>query len=567
MLSWFDANPDRYWLLVCISMGGVLFYLLRPMLKPGWHDEKRSDWPWALIILFLLCIGRWPTWFVTRQFNEDESVLLSGAMALRHDPVFFRSVDGGTAGPLDFYALLPVGWLTGADDFFSARITALILIAATLAFTHQTLSIAFGRQVARIATLSAACVEAFTIHPDLLHYSTELVSMFLLAVAFWAGTLRFIANRGPLWNLLGGAALGWVPFAKLQAAPTALVLGLIWVGAEWVRRSLPGSVATRNFGYLLGGALAPLFLVAVGLTLTGQWQHAVIPYVLCNIYYLNSAGFDAPITFSALWQGAAAPGTLVAAWVLGCGGWILLTLPLGRSAQASTRWVAFAAGCLLVISIVTVIAPHRPFLHYCQLLIIPGTLVFGATTGMLLDALERPSFALRSALLCGALFLSTAPVLYERASAKHPQIGYLDKFQTYPHGEIALELLKYASPGEALGMWGWRNSCYGETGLRQATRSAVTVYEIQEGRYRDYFRARYLADFKASAPPVFVDAVGELGFFFRDRAKAHDRIYPEFAELVKNDYTQVAEVNTARIYVRKTRLEQLAQKSATARSN
>ena len=69
MLNWFAENPARYWWLVCFAIIWTLFILLRPLLRPDWRDVKRTDWRWGLIILGVLFVGRWPTWFVTRQLN------------------------------------------------------------------------------------------------------------------------------------------------------------------------------------------------------------------------------------------------------------------------------------------------------------------------------------------------------------------------------------------------------------------------------------------------------------------------------------------------------------------
>lgn len=47
---------------------------------------------------------RWPLLWVPHHLNPDESRLIAGALARRHDPVFWHSVGGGTAGPLDYFS-------------------------------------------------------------------------------------------------------------------------------------------------------------------------------------------------------------------------------------------------------------------------------------------------------------------------------------------------------------------------------------------------------------------------------------------------------------------------------
>ena len=124
MLLWFDERPERYWALVCITLAVLAGIVLRPLSsRENSVDEPKSDWRWGFALLVMLWVGRWPTLFVTREYNPDEGFLIPGAMSLRHDFVFRRSVDGTTSGPLNFYALMPTGWLVGEDSYFGARLT------------------------------------------------------------------------------------------------------------------------------------------------------------------------------------------------------------------------------------------------------------------------------------------------------------------------------------------------------------------------------------------------------------------------------------------------------------
>lgn len=555
MLSWFDFNPERYWWVACAVTAAILFLLLRPLLKPNWNDVKCPDWWWSPVIVLLLGVGRWPTWFVTRQFNDDESFMIAGAATLRHDPVFWRSVDGGTAGPLDIYALLPVGWLQGIDTFASARITAFILIAVALIFTHQTLALVSGRQVARVATFSAVYLEAFTLSADWLHYSTELVPMALLALAVWAGASRMVSGAVLPWNIVGGFALGAVPFAKLQAAPAALLLGLGWMAGEiWSQRENPKKRHLRVATLCLA-SFAPLAIAIVLLIAAGGEPDAIRRYVLSNIHYASSVYPVAPgltklESLVGLMAVAARPGNLVSAWAIGSVIWMAAACCLSRSTSIVERLVGLAALSFFLISLISLSISHRPFLHYCQLMVMPVTLLVGSMTGLV----TRGSVNRRCAILCTALIFSVGMMVHERAGTTFSYFGTLSSLQKYHYGLVASEIMKYAKPGEALGLWGWMSRYYAETGLRQASRTATSLGEIESGPYQEYYRAHYLADFERSSPPVFVDTVGENNFYFKDRRQAHDQNFPALAKIIQTDYTLVADMDSSRIYVRNDRL-------------
>ena len=553
VLQWFDNNPGRYWWMACLVIASVLFLMLRPLLRPDWKDVKRTDWIWGLVILGILIAGRWPVLFFGREINHDESQLIAGAITLRHDFMFWRSVDGATAGPLDFYALLPAGWMHGANDYFTARITALFLVAAALTFTHQTIALVFGRQLARITGFSVVCFESLTQHADLLHYSTELVSISLLAAAIFLGARQFLTNARWQWNAAGGLLLGAVPLAKLQAAPLAALVGLAWVAGEFVLRNRRPRDWRRRLTSLVAGAVVPALVASIALTLTGEWHNAIVPYFLNTLSYVISP-WELNDVLGYVLLASVADNGLVIFWLGGAGVWLLFSLPLARDAGPVGRIFASGAIVLCIVALGCIFLPCRPFVHYWQLLVVPLTLVVGSVTGLIVAALESRPSHFRCAILCGALVCTTGGLVYARGTMPDVYFGRLAVSQANPRGPVAREVGKYARPGEALGVWGIITFCYVETGMRQATRSAHSQWEILEGPYNSYFRQRYLADLRLSAPPVFVDAVGPGNIAFEDRRLAHDALFPELATYIREHYIRVAEIAGARVYVRNERL-------------
>ena len=99
-LAFFDSNALG-WVFLHLGAASLLGVRVTTSVAPP------PRWTWWLLLAGALLAFRWPTLWIPHQQNPDESQLIAGAIALRHDPVFRRSVDGGTAGPLDFYPLLP----------------------------------------------------------------------------------------------------------------------------------------------------------------------------------------------------------------------------------------------------------------------------------------------------------------------------------------------------------------------------------------------------------------------------------------------------------------------------
>ncbi len=554
MLRWFDENPARYWCLVCFAIIWTLFIMLRPLLRPDWRDVRRTDWGWGLIILSVLFVGRWPTWFVTRPLDPDENQFIAGALTLRHDPVFWRSVEGMTSGPFDYYALWPAGWVHGVDNYFTARVTAFFLIAVTFVLIHQACALMCGVMVARITGFATLCFEALALRSDFLHYSSELVPICLLGTAVFLMVRRFAGGAGWRHSLAGGIVLGSIPLAKLQAVPLAVLLGLGWVIMEIWQRRAAGQESKKGALALVAGLIVPLLTCAIFLTFFNLWSDVVISYLLSNVGYVGSIYLPMGEVMGMIWRTASAPDTLLPYWLAGSGLWLLLSLPLFWSAR-STRWLPMAgAGIFCLTSIACILIPRRPYMHYWQFLVVPWTLLFAIGAEAAYRRLERAAPVLQRGLLLSALLFSTGALLLARSGKKHPYVGRLALYQAHPMGRVARELRKYAKPGEALGVWGWMANFYAETGLRQATREAFSHMQILDNPYYEYYRRRYLSDLQHSAPPVFVDAIGPVNFGFPPDRLRHDEIFPALATYVRTRYSKVADLDGVQIFVRNDRL-------------
>lgn len=556
VLSWFDENPARQLAILSAVLAIISAIILRGIVRrEALEHDVRSDWGWGLAILVLLAAGRWPSLFVTRQLNPDESVVIAGAMTLQHDPFFWRSVFGMTTGPLDFYLLIPALTACGADGYFAARFTGLALLTGALLFAHQALAANFGRMVARVCSFGAICFEALSPHPDFLHYSTELLPIFLLSTSFY---LSFVpsknsGDRTPRKNFLIGLLLGAVPFAKLQAAPIAAVGGLGLLIYELVQFGRRVPVASRRIIALIAGALVPTIIFGAALPFTTDWRGALTSYVSANVSYTQNGFGSISETMAKLQTSISSPDSLFGAWIIGISFICLAALPSLRGASSRSRNFVVGALVFLAVSLACILAPRRPFLHYLQLSVIPLILTMGGIMGI---AALRVAKGHRMAwrLMLGAAFaLPLFSIFLVWRFVPAPDVGRLSLFQRHPAGAVARVIRLYTSRGESLAVWGWSASYYVEAELRQATRHATTEAEIMINPYSAYFRRSYLDDFSRSMPPVFVDG-SYVPEKFPNREIAHEISFPEFGALIKVNYELVDTINDVRVYVRRDRL-------------
>lgn len=551
---WLNYPVSRYWLLAELSLAGVA--ALAVFAPVGAPRTWQRPWVFAAAVILAFTASRWPTWFVQDELNPDESQLIAGAITLRHFPVYWKNVDTMTAGPLDPYALAGAGLAGLPLNFFGARVFAGLLQVGALLATWAGLRRLVAEPVARLGVLAPLIFWCLTSHHDFLHYSSELVSILLLALAGWllatAITGTNARARPALPRLfLSGAALGLVPFAKLQGAPPALALALVGLAAL-VRSRQKGGLAPAGW-FVVGGLAAPAFATAL-ITAAGQAQEAWQTYILNNLWYIKTApSTTGPLSrllglvnhvpaFGVFWWGSLA-------CVCGLAPFAWRRSEPGRRALLAASWVLLGAAVLAVLG------PGRLLPHYLGFLVLP----LGVLLAVHLHAAGPPwaDGAFRSpwsgGLVVLFLLLTAGPQVVSRREHHHIYAGQFAHFR-YEHSpsQAAYYIRQRAQPGDTLALWGWRPQLYVETGLPQGTREAQTERQLSlDPAVQAYYLNRYLRDLREKSPAWFVDAVGPAGFGYQDRTRHGHETLPELARHIGEHYEFLAEIESQRIYRRR----------------
>lgn len=554
---WLDHNHPAYWtgagLATALFAGWVLTAL--------WADRRagpapvavESRWRVALVLLLLLAAWRWPLWFNPANFNPDESQIIAGAQALTHDPVFWRSVDGSTAGPLNFYVLLWVKLAGAPVNFITARLTGLLLIWGALLSSYGILRIFQARGPARLALVPVALFLAMVTQDDFVHYSTEHLPLFLFAGSTFLLVRRQCTGAGGSWAWwAGGAGLGLLPWAKLQSIPLGAAV-VAWLGfALWRDASRPAAEKRRRSRDLLLAGLAPSLLFLGLIAACGVWPFFLQGYILQNFHYVAT---DNTLTY--LWHTTSRSLNLTWHFQVCLGGPLLVAVAgslLYRPLKLPYRALWSLGFILFLAALVAVIAPRRPFAHYLLFLVLPLLFWSGAVIGDLWNRLARPGARLGLVSVC--LLLGGVLPLALRFSQPVPgMIDRLEESRTHPLTAAGNILRAYARPGDRLGIWGWMCDLNVETGLPQATRQGNSFLCIQPSPQFDYYRQLYLADLQRNRPALFVDAVGPTADFFQDRVHEAHENFPALAAYIRANYTELIDLEYARIYVRHDRAD------------
>ncbi|MFD1142357.1 hypothetical protein ACFQ4C_14625 [Larkinella insperata] len=556
MLS-FDSNPVvflgiGYGLLWVVSALAVSSVWLRP------NTVWRSRTFFLLLALGAVAFMRLPSVVFNQELNPDESQMVAQVITLQYDPVFWRSVDGTTGGPLNNYVLLIPGWFGLSYDYISTRLTGLVLILATLWLLFRTLESWFGENVARWSLLPPLVLLAMTQNADLVHYSSEYLPNFLLGLLYY-GYARFLRETIPSGSRLYwfGMVAGMVPFSKLQAVPMLFCAGLFVAIDILTRANLTGGVkAKKLLLLLLGGLSFPVLVILLTLS-TGVFEDMITFYFIGNLNY----GGDGQWSSHLLRLPAFLQRVEEFSWFMWLSGLLGITFLLffvqNRFRLHTNRKIWAFLLSLLGFTFMAITRTGTEYIHHLLFLVVP----VGLLNGWFLSEISQASRAnKRLAPTLAIVTLAAALVPYgvryvSRALHRTPLNSYVQNSRQVPQSAVTQRILQYAKPGEKLVVWGWQCKYYVEAQMPQGVNENHSIRSIFNHPLRDAYQKRYIRDIRRSMPPVFVDAVGN-SLWLSDRAtEGHETIAP-LRDLIATKYRFAGEIDNTRIYVRTDRYQQ-----------
>lgn len=544
----FDSSPTVYWAVV---------YLLT-VLVVGANIKKRvpsSLYLFGALAVFVLM--RLPSIVLNREFNADESQMISHAITLFQDPVYWRSVDGTTIGPLDSYLLVLPRLLGFQLDYTSARIMGLLCGVGSLYFFFIATKRWFGEQTARITLLLPLIFLAFTQEPDYVHYSSEQVPLLLLSVclALLAGLSQkkkeftFQVKKAPVWPAFGlGFVAGMVPFAKVQGVPQAvvLVLGGLYVTYQYYRQN---KNAKPLLGLLAGGISFPA-VALVWMLGYGVFQHFIDFYILGNVAYAGGSGdVSIPTQFGKLVL--LSPDFTALLGIVGL--LTLLGVVAGRRASLSTPSPRSLFIPLLILGygLAAVYATTKSgnlFIHYLSFCIYPLSLA--AALGISKSADKKALALLGPMLLIGWFGVQDALSFYK--------MRQLNAFVSVDAREllespVVRAMKPYIRPKDTMVVWGWQCRYYVEAQVAQGTAANHSERCIFQHPLHEEYRQKYLADMQRNRPAIFIDAVGKNSMWVQDVATQGYESFPELARYIRENYKYLGKIDDTRLFIRQDR--------------
>ena len=549
----FDTYPITYWLPVYALCWALLWLAARSLIQRPLIDWKLAG-VLSLVLLFLL---RLSTIVFNAEINPDESQMITQAFTLYHDPVYFRSVDGTTGGPLDSYFLILPGLIGLPFDYITAHFTAFCLVSAYLWLLFVVAGRWFGRGIAPLVLLPFVFMLGLTQNGDFLHYNSELVALLLLGLSYYLYATLLTQQKPSVVRIgLIGLLLGMVPFGKLQAIPLAAVVGLFVLLDVLTRAELTPIAKVSRVAWLGAGSIAFPLLVVLLTTATGVYDDFVTFYLKGNFQYGGDTNqLESLLQLPTFLQRGSEFDWLVklvfGIWLVG----FILSMRRGvRTNQGAWRISGFI-GALFVATVFAITRTGSGYVHY--LFFIIGPLFFSLAYGWQQLSLSE-SASKWIGVAATAVFLGLFGV---QAIQQYRQQIPLNRYPsdgqsgwTVQQSPVSRAVRQYAKPGEKLAVWGWRCDYYVQANMQQGVAENHTIRSAFAHPMQAVYKQRYVADFIRSTPPVFVDAVGSQNLWMNDRkTQGHELIKP-LGQFVATHYKYMGLVNDTRIYVRNDRV-------------
>jgi hypothetical protein len=508
-------------------------------------SPRTSLWFGACLGFFL--ISRVPAIQCPFQLNVDEGQMLAQAMRYAHDLTPWRSVDGETGGPILSWVLL-LGHEVGLPFSFQAEhMIAALCLAGILAATFGVAYRLVGEEAA-LTSLAAGCLWlALSPDEDFTHYSSELVPCLFISLAL-LGLVGVPAskNSGLLRIFTAGLLLGLVPWAKLQAVPIALVLGL-WALADIVRTpDLPAKQRSQRAGILIAGAILPSALMLAWVANANAWDQFWNSYILANLsraegkpWSVHRANLLHLVLFQegSPWFLDTALLAIGAVCLRGRAGW-----------RALPRSPAVLSALLLAAAVFAVLRPINAYSHYEQLCLVPLLLVTACCVRVILgdgppaaDSKRRAAWAV---LAVGILPLPAAYFCHFDGWQMLSETWRYDQSRSFQVQAFVDRAVRQFVPGaESIAVWGWAPYLYVDLGIAPGTRDAGYASMTDGNPSEPFIRAGFIRDLEASSPQVIVDTEDLVSDGVRKTAPDS---FPALAAYLRGNYRLVGRGTASR---------------------
>jgi len=586
-----DSSPGLYLIissiLLLLVIGIPLFLYVRKK-KP----DSYGLFSYAFLVTCTAVYHRTP-FLSLAEVNPDETQEIASAMTLLHDPVYWRSVDLGTHGPLATYPLLLPSLFGMQIDYASTRLICLAMLLVSVFLIYLMFLRTADRVMAMIAILPMIMFICMTDYWDFIAYNAEHPVALMVVLAMFLVHKSFPAD-GKLnlpYLYLAGFTVGSLPFAKMQSLPVAFIIAVTTLALIWLKANRTLFKAKATGIYTMGCLTFSVILLILVTSFNvyndflmryvfGQISYAKVKYGIITKISILMTNFDWANFFGWNYFGFLLVADVILFFFL-----IRHKLTVQHKhvtpdnavfSLSATEIAALSLSAMATaMSLYAIYVPGRPHNHYFMLLTLP----LGILTGQLFISAcktfhkqeSRNTYVLLFILLTAfspfyyKYVISSYSVLLLKNRLSHEVLTinsrkFISKPTERRDKAIIAAIRKYASAGEKMAVWGWENKYYLQSGLIIACKT-TTLYLTSEFGDTSYYSRSFMQELETAKAPVFLDTVAPGQYHFTNRRKHGFELIPEIKKFIFGNYICMEDVEGVRIYVSKKRINEISGNS------
>ena len=556
-----------------LAIIGLTVFAVKELIAFGHNGQRPRIVLFFTLLFLLILVGRWTSILVPYPLNPDESQMIAQAITFASKPIPWIHVDSASSGPLNSYFLMYSYVFGVTPNYVTSRIAVVIILFVSLLVVYIGMARFVKTTIALWSVLIGGLFYSVCRTNDLLHYSSELLSVLLLSVGFTLVSSILVGKKKQLY--IGIIVLSMVPFAKLQAGVIAVSIVIIVVCLDLKLKRFNVEVK-YVLSVLLSGLIFPLFVFVVLYVFDGLYDFKK-SYLDFAFGYGNVS--DMISVFKRILMIESVLGEAKAVFLMS----ILLSLGyLLSSVLVRIRYLrsdidnsAFSSlGMLIIVyfgaSVFAIIKPGTGFGHYWHYIVIPFVWLVGYSSVFLRNYSIKGG--VECVILCAmfsvfGLGFLTVPTRF---------VCDLILIENFRQREVVSIINTIKSPGDEITVWGWDAGVHVETGLAAGTRDVVTVHAVPDSELafpiiglnkdqKKYYQDRFMRDFEHSMPAFFMDACAPGSFLLNSRTFGVER-FSALWNLLNEYYSQVygpgsQDQEGVRLWVRNDKVDELVNSS------
>lgn len=477
-----------------------------------------------VLILFTLILGRANSSLLGYEFlNTDEFVIGAKALRLVQNNYNLYEFDGDTSGLLNAIFLTWPNIFNIDITYLSIRLSAILSITIILFFTYKLIHQNLGKKLSFIIFMPLLLFFSFTKDPDFLHYTNELITTLLIVISLY---LIFKEKKitKPDKAFFISFTLGSVLFAKMQFFPVAAIIVFVLILRQFfVIKDLKNSII------LCVGFLSPAIILSLYYSFNNNLIdlfYNVIHYPLSDLIARNVETEKVLADTNSLMAISKSNKfkTLIDHMLLNSVfhltyfyffTFLIFALRI-QKLNLAMRYINFNLILISLSIILTLIialgtgSVHR---HYL-IVLLPMIPIF---ISIFIKCYQLEKYFLKGIKNYIFVFFAifTISLIFENSKFYSKKFIHA-KFLNNNINFYSPKILDYLSldKNDKIVVWGWKPEIYLLSNLSPASRDTVNQKQIDFKSNRDYFRKRFIEDFKKNDPALVMDYVKSKGYMF-----------------------------------------------------